>query len=171
MGSGSLSRSGRARVSSSQPRPLPHDPDVEVDEGADGSPIAVHLTPKFIGLVALGGAAGSIARHGIERLLGTPEGLPVGTLAVNLVGAFALGALLEGLGTRGSDVGHRRAARLLVGTGFLGGFTTYSALAVETDGLLRDGRIALALGYVLTTVVVGLLASLAGVLCARVAAR
>ena len=158
-------------MTSSHQRPLPHDPDLEVDEGSDGTPIAVHLTPIFIALVALGGAAGSIARHGVERLLDTTAGLPVGTLAVNLVGAFALGVLLEGLATRGSDVGHRRAARLLVGTGFLGGFTTYSALAVEADGLLRDGRVALALVYVLTTVVVGLLASLAGVLCARTASR
>lgn len=156
---------------SSRPRPLPHDPDLEVDEGSDGTPIAVHLTPAFIALVALGGAAGSIARHGVERMLGSSNGLPVGTLVVNLVGAFALGALLEGLATRGSDVGHRRAARLLFGTGFLGGFTTYSALAVETDGLLREGRVELALVYVLTTVVIGLLASLAGVLCARTVAR
>ena len=156
-------------MSLSHPRPLPHDPDLEVDEGSDGAPVAAHLTPTFIALVALGGAAGSLARHGVERMLGTSNGLPVGTLAVNLVGAFALGALLEGLATRGSDVGHRRAARLLVGTGFLGGFTTYSALAVETDGLLHDGRVALALVYALTTVSVGLLASLAGVLCARTA--
>lgn len=158
-------------MTSYRPRPLPHDPDLEVDEGSDGTPIAVHLTPTFIALVALGGAAGSIARHGVERMLGTSDGLPVGTLVVNLVGAFALGALLEGLATRGSDVGHRRAARLLFGTGFLGGFTTYSALAVETDGLIREGRVELALVYVLTTVVIGLLASLAGVLCARTVAR
>jgi len=158
-------------VTSSHPRPLPHDPDLEVDEGSDGTPVAVHLTPTFIALVALGGAAGSLARHGVELLLGTSDGLPVGTLAVNLVGAFALGALLEGLVTRGSDVGRRRAARLLVGTGFLGGFTTYSALAVEADGLVRDGRLGLALGYVLTTVVVGLMASLAGILTARRMAR
>ena len=158
-------------MTSSHPRPLPHDPDLEVDEGSDGTPVAVHLTPTFIALVALGGAAGSLARHGVELLLGTSDGLPVGTLAVNLVGAFALGALLEGLVTRGSDVGRRRAARLLAGTGFLGGFTTYSALAVEADGLVRDGRIGLALGYVLVTVVVGLMASLAGVLTARRMAR
>ena len=158
-------------MTSSHPRPLPHDPDLEVDEGSDGAPVAVHLTPTFIALVALGGAAGSLARHGVELLLGTSDGLPVGTLAVNLVGAFALGALLEGLVTRGSDVGRRRAARLLVGTGFLGGFTTHSALAVEADGLVRAGRIGLALGYVLTTVVVGLMASLAGILTARRMAR
>lgn len=142
-----------------------------MDEGSDGSPIAVHLTPAFILLVAVGGAAGSIARHGVELWLGPSDGLPVGTLTVNLAGAFALGVLLEGLATRGSDGGHRRAGRLLFGTGFLGGFTTYSALAVEADGLLRDGRGTLALIYMLTTVMVGLLASLAGVLCARTAAR
>jgi CrcB protein len=122
-------------------------------------------------LVAAGGAAGSIARYGVERLLGTSDGLPVGTLTVNLTGAFLLGVLIEVLALRGSDAGHRRAARLLLGTGFLGGFTTYSALAVEADGLLRDGRAGLALAYVLATVVVGLLASLAGVLAARKAAR
>jgi CrcB protein len=153
-----------------RPRPLPHHPDLEADEGSDGTPVAVHLTPTFIALVALGGAAGSLVRHGVERLLGTSDGLPVGTLTVNLVGAFLLGVLLEWLATRGSDVGRRRAARLLVGTGFLGGFTTYSALAVEADGLLRDGQVTLALVYVLTTVAVGLLASLAGVLSARAAA-
>ena len=157
-------------MTSSRPRPLPHDPDLEVDEGSDGTPVAAHLKPAFIALVMLGGAAGSLARHGVEQLLGTSDGLPVGTLTVNLVGAFVLGVLLEWLATRGSDAGRRRAARLLVGTGFLGGFTTYSALAVEADGLVRDGRIALALAYVLTTVVVGLLASLAGILSARAAA-
>jgi CrcB protein len=154
------------------PRPLPHDPDLEVDERADGTPVAVHLTPMFIALVAVGGAAGSLARHGVDRWLGSPGGgLPVGTLTVNLVGAFALGVLMEWLAVRGSDVGHRRAARLLVGTGFLGGFTTYSALAVESDGLLRDGRVGLALAYVLTTVVVGLVMSVAGVVSARAVAR
>ena len=135
------------------------------------TPFHPHLTPTFIALVALGGAAGSLARHGVEILLGTSNGLPVGTLAINLVGAFTLGALLEWLARRGPDVDRRRKARLLLGTGFLGGFTTYSALAVESDGLLRDGRVGLALGYVLATVVVGLMASVAGILTARAATR
>jgi CrcB protein len=152
-------------------RPLPHDPDLDVDEDPSGEPLAVHLTPFFIGLVAVGGAFGSLARYGVERLVGTSNGLSVGTLTVNLVGAFALGVLLEWLALRGSDAAHRRAVRLLVGTGFLGGFTTYSALAVETDGLLRDGRIGLALAYALTTVVVGLGASVAGIVSARGVAR
>ncbi len=151
--------------------PLPRDPDLEVDEGPLGRPVPVHLRPAFIGLVALGGALGTLARFGVERLLGTSDGLPVGTLTVNLVGAFVLGALIEGLALRGSDAGRRRAARLLAGTGFLGGFTTYSALAVETDSLLRDGRVGLAVAYALTTVVAGLLLTLAGILSARAVTR
>ena len=152
-------------------RPLPHDPDLDVDERTDGTPVAVHLTPTFIALVAAGGAAGSLARLGVELLLGSGDGLPIGTLTVNLAGAFLLGVLIEMLALRGSDAGRRRAARLVLGTGFLGGFTTYSALAVEADGLVRDGRIVLALTYVLATVLAGLLASLAGVVTARAAAR
>ena len=84
------------------------------------------------------------------------------------MGAFALGVLLEWLAVHGSDVSHRRAERLLLGTGFLGGFTTYSALAVESEGLLRDGRVGLAATYALGTVVV---ASLAGGMSARAVAR
>jgi CrcB protein len=161
-------------VTSSEPgreRSLPHDPDLEVDEDSSGEPLPVHLTPFFLALVAAGGTLGSLSRYGVEQLLGAPDGWPVGTLTVNLTGAFALGVLLEWLAVRGSDASHRRAGRLFLGTGFLGGFTTYSALAVETDGLLRDGRITLALTYALTTIVIGLLASLAGVIAARAAAR
>jgi CrcB protein len=152
-------------------RPLPHDPDLEVDESPTGTPIPVHLRPVFLALVAAGGAAGSLARHGADELIGFAGNLPVSTLTVNLVGAFALGVLIEWLAVRGSDVDHRRAERLLLGTGFLGGFTTYSALAVQADDLLRSGQTGLALAYVLATVVFGLLASIAGVVSARIGAR
>ena len=131
----------------------------------------MHLTPFFIGLVAVGGSFGSLARYGVEQLAGSSDGLPVGTLVVNLVGAFALGVLLEWLAVRGSHASYRRAVRLLFGTGFLGGFTTYSALAVETDGLFREGQVGLAVAYALATVVVGLAASLAGIVSARAVAR
>jgi fluoride exporter len=54
--------------------------------------------------------------------------LPLATLLINLAGAFLLGVLLERLGRARGEPQRRRLVRLLAGTGFLGGFTTYSAL-------------------------------------------
>ncbi|KAA1373592.1 fluoride efflux transporter FluC [Aeromicrobium fastidiosum] len=126
---------------------------------------------KLFWLVVAGGAAGSLARYGIGEWLNTGHDLPIGTLLVNVTGSFALGALLALLLGRGDDAGRLREARLLLGTGFLGGYTTYSALAVETDTLLRDGRIALGAAYAIGTVALGLLAALAGVVSGRAVAR
>ena len=86
---------------------------------------------------------------------------------MNVLGAFVLGALLEPLGGRGPDIGRRRALRLTLGTGFCGGFTTYSALANDTDGLLRAGSVGPALAYALGTVGLGLVASALGIAAAR----
>jgi CrcB protein len=118
-------------------------------------------------LVVLGGAAGSLARYGIGEWLNPGHELPVGTLLVNVTGSFALGALLAVLALRGDDSGARREARLLLGTGLLGGYTTYSALAVETETLLRDGRVALGTAYAIGSVVLGVLAAAAGASAGR----
>jgi CrcB protein len=122
----------------------------------------VHVQPRFILLVGLGGALGTLARYGAQLVVPHTWQLPWPTLIVNLVGAFLLGFLLEALVRRGRDDGGRRAMRLLIGTGFMGGFTTYSSLAVETSELLRDDRLLAAAGYGLVTLVVGLFASLLG---------
>lgn len=119
-----------------------------------------------VALVAVAGALGTLSRYGLGRAVGTLT-FPWTTLAINLAGSFALGVVVKGA----LEHGWSSTTSAALGTGFLGGFTTYSALAVETDGLLREGRVELALVYVLTTVVIGLLASLAGVLCARTVAR
>ena len=144
-------------------RPLPLDPDIETDENADGLPLAIHLNWRFVALVALGGACGTAARHLLGEAIGSTHGFPLGTFLINVVGAFALGILFETLARRGSDAGHRRRLRLLLGTGFLGGFTTYSALAVDADTLLRADRLDLALAYAVGTVAMGLVASVAGI--------
>ncbi|MET0448385.1 MAG: CrcB family protein [Aeromicrobium sp.] len=122
-------------------------------------------------LVAAGGAAGTLARHGIGEWLDPGHAFPVGTFAVNVTGSFLLGALLATLMLRGTDDGARRTARLLLGTGFLGGYTTYSALAVQTETLLRDDRVALGLTYALGSVAAGLAAALAGIAVGRAATR
>ena len=126
-----------------------------------------HLQGRLLVLVLLGGAAGTLARRAVGLAVPPVADLPLGTLVVNLVGAFVLGALLEHLAGRGRDEGRRRDLRLTFGTGFCGGFTTYSALAVDTDGLLRAGQVGPGLAYALGTVALGLVASALGVAAAR----
>lgn len=109
---------------------------------------------------------GTAGRYLLTEALPSWHGVPVATLGANLAGAFVLGTLVAALARRGPDEGLRRATRLLLGTGFLGGFTTYSSLAVETDALLRGGQAALGLTYALGTVVLGALAAAAGILLA-----
>ncbi|MEP6651384.1 MAG: CrcB family protein [Lapillicoccus sp.] len=122
-----------------------------------------HFTWAGVGLVFAGGVVGTAARYAVGELV-TPSGVrPAATFCVNVVGAFALGALLEALGRRGPDVGVRQRLRLLLGTGFLGAFTTYSTLAVDTDLLFREGYAWVAAGYAVATVVVGFLASMLGI--------
>ncbi|WP_235436841.1 fluoride efflux transporter FluC [Arthrobacter sp. RIT-PI-e] len=118
----------------------------------------------YLLLVFLGGSAGTLTRYSLAEVLPTPRGLPLGIFVINVVGAFALGLLLEALLRHGPDEGRRRALRLVLGTGFLGGFTTYSALTVDAALLLEGGRILEGIGYLLLTVVVGLGATTAGIL-------
>lgn len=146
---------------------IPDDPDVDVEDVPTGPPSPAHLRPALVLLVAVGGAAGSAARHGVQVAVGTIDRLPLGTLAVNVVGAFCLGLLLEWLARPGTEPRRHRNLRLLLGTGFLGGFTTYSAFALETERLVGGDEPALALSYVLATVAGGFATSVLGVATGR----
>ena len=128
------------------------------------------MTPLWL---ALAGGLGAGTRYLLDLWVRphVSSRLPWSTLLINVTGSFALGALLALLLGRGDDTGRLREARLLLGTGFLGGYTSYSALAVETETLLRDGRIALGAAYAIGTVALGLLAALAGVVSGRAVAR
>ncbi|MCW2751690.1 MAG: hypothetical protein JWR83_2800 [Aeromicrobium sp.] len=126
---------------------------------------------KSFWIVALGGAVGTLSRYGVDQGVQPDTLFPLATFLVNITGSFVLGALLAALVLRGDDRGHRRTTRLLLGTGFLGGYTTYSALAVETDTLLRTDHAVLGLTYAMATVIGGLLAAFAGIAAARAVAR
>lgn len=148
-----------------QPVPGTEAPD-DTDQGTLGEarvPRPVHLHPGFVLVVIAGGTFGALARYGLGSILPAPGGWPVPTLVINLTGAFLLGALLEALVRRGPDTGRRRLVRLLVGTGFLGAFTTYSTLAVEATALFNAGRSADAFIYVAASVVAGAAATVAGI--------
>jgi CrcB protein len=86
--------------------------------------------------VALFGALGAVARFRVDSAISGrfPSDFPYGTLVVNLTGAFALGVLV------GAAVPHREA--LVLGTGFMGGYTTFSTWMVESERLGEAGQIA-----------------------------
>ncbi|MEP7764832.1 CrcB family protein [Sanguibacter sp. 25GB23B1] len=126
----------------------------------------VHLDPVLVLIVAAGGTLGTAARYLLTTAVHPQAGWPVATLVENVVGAFVLGALLETLVRRGDETPGVRRVRLGAGTGFLGGFTTFSSLAIETERLLVDGAVGTAVGYVSVSLVLGFLACLAGVVLA-----
>ena len=117
-------------------------------------------------IVAAGGAVGASLRHltgfAAMRLLGV--NFPWGTLAVNIVGSFAMGVFIELLARR---FGASNELRLFVATGLLGGFTTFSAFSLDVAVLWERGAMATAAGYVLASVVGAILALFAGLWVAR----
>jgi fluoride exporter len=111
-------------------------------------------------LAALGGALGSLARWTIAQALPRSSGnWPWATLTVNLAGCLLIGVLLAVLAARRPDDEHLRT---FLGTGVLGGFTTFSAFAVEVADLLRAGAPVIAAGYVAVSVIGGLIAVAVG---------
>ena len=107
----------------------------------------IHLHWRYLGLVAAGGAVGTALREALSLVIPPAGGIDLVVLGINIVGAFALGVLLERLARRGADEGRRRTARLLLGTGVLGGFTTYSTLATDASTLIAGNQAWLAIAY------------------------
>lgn len=122
-----------------------------------------------LAVVAAGGALGALARHGLEVAWPVPAGgFPWVTLAVNVAGCAALGTVMELLARLAAP---HRLLRPFLGTGLLGGFTTFSMYAVETRELLAAGRPGLAAAYVVGTLVGALAAVWAGIMGVRVVRR
>lgn len=117
-----------------------------------------------VAAVLLGGFAGGAARYATVRAWPTgSSGFPWSTLAVNLAGAAVLGALVVLAGT----VWRSRYARPLLGTGFCGALTTFSAVVVDVDRLLARGEPGVALGYLAASALGGLVAAFVGIITAR----
>ena len=125
------------------------------------SPSAAGRTPSVtasLALVTAGGCAGTLVRAALERAWpASPGHLPVTTLALNIVGALALGLLLGALGES-----HPRL-RLALGTGVLGGLTTHSTFILESHRLLTPGgdggHPVLGTAYLVGSMVAGLVAA------------
>lgn len=121
--------------------------------------------PHVLLVVALGGGLGALARYGFALWLPTqPDGFPVATFAVNVIGCAAMGVLMV-LVTE-VWVAHR-LLRPFLGVGVLGGFTTFSTYSAEIRTLLESGAVGMGLGYLGATMVTCLAAVVAGMAGAR----
>lgn len=104
-------------------------------------------------LVGSGGFIGSILRYLLSMLVQPSSTFPYGTLIVNIIGCFIIGLLSQMAEARGLFTAESRA---FIFTGFLGGFTTFSAFGNETFNLWRDGESLLALANIAGHLLLGL---------------
>ena len=117
------------------------------------------------GYVALGGAVGSVARYAVAVMVpARPGALPGGTLLVNVSGSILLGFLMRyGL----ESVSASPETRLLLVTGFCGGYTTFSAFSYETARLLEDGHWTRGAAYIAASVTLSIAGTFVGFAIAR----
>ena len=117
-------------------------------------------------LVAVGGALGSVLRYlaalAGARFLG--PNWPYGTFFVNITGSFLMGVAIELIARRFNA---SNELRLFVATGILGGYTTFSSFSLDASALFERGGLTDALTYVLTSVLLGILALFAGLALVR----
>jgi CrcB protein len=114
----------------------------------------------ILSAVFLGGVLGGLARYAVTSVWVTrAEGLPWATFAVNTGGAFLLSLLVVLLAEMWAP---RRYLRPLLGTGFLGAFTTFSSVVVAADQLFAHGHVAAAAGYLAGSVLAALAAAALG---------
>ena len=111
--------------------------------------------------VAIGGAMGSVLRFLVSKVVQEKAGIefPLGTLVVNVVGAFLIGLFFAYLVEKMSVPA---SARAMLITGFLGGFTTFSTFSYESVNLLQEGEMTKLLLYIGGTNVVGIAMTLLG---------
>lgn len=120
---------------------------------------------KFILLVGIGGGVGSIARYLISQAIESRvlTSFPYGTFTVNVIGCFIIGVIYA-LSTRGAVVPEWR---ILLATGFCGGFTTFSSFSYETLTLIQEGQVFNPLMYLGASILLGLFAAYLGILLIR----
>lgn len=109
--------------------------------------------------IGLAGMAGAITRVVLGQLIHSELGFPVATLTVNIVGTFILCFIVAGALRK---ISANRQLYDAVTTGFLGSFTTFSAMSMETVLLVEGGQLAMAIVYVALSMIGGLVAGVSG---------
>lgn len=155
----------------------PDDPDRAGTDSAAAGDVATGRSPRgpqhrptwqrpgLLAAVATGGVLGACGRYEVGLALPTRHGsFPVATFIVNISGSFVLGVLLTLMIERWRP---NEYVRPFVATGIIGAYTTWSTFVAEADTLVKNGHIAMAVGYVAASLSAGLLALYAGILLGR----
>ncbi|HVY18998.1 MAG TPA: fluoride efflux transporter CrcB [Bauldia sp.] len=121
-------------------------------------------------LVFIGGGIGSVFRHGVNLGVGRVFAgtFPLATFLINVAGSFAMGLVAAWLAFR-TELGWSQHVRLLLTTGFLGGFTTFSTFSLDAAFLIERDEYMAAAAYVLLSVGLGLAGLFAGLWLVRAA--
>jgi len=115
--------------------------------------------------IAIGGAAGTVSRYLLGGVVqrASAAAFPVGTVAVNVIGCFLIGVLVQ-------HYMHLQTSpiiRAVLITGFCGGFTTFSAFGIETTGLIEGGAYGKAAAYIVMSVSLSILATFGGMAASK----
>ncbi len=119
-----------------------------------------------LALLAVAGAIGTLARYGLSVCIkhAFPSAFPWPTFTVNMLGCFLFGLVVALFDARADWNPH---TKLVLLTGFMGAFTTFSTFAFETSALAREGQLSLAIANVVSQNVIGVLALFLGVIAGR----
>ncbi|WP_341718727.1 fluoride efflux transporter CrcB [Micromonospora sp. FIMYZ51] len=149
-----------------QPERPPIDPDVDLGIARQRAELRVGST-SLLAAIAVGGAVGALARHGLAVALPhPPAGFPWATFAVNVSGCLLIGVLMVLI----TELWRApRLVRPFLGVGVLGGYTTFSTYAVEVQQAVAAGAARTALLYLAGTLVAALVAVRLGLTLTRLA--
>lgn len=122
---------------------------------------------RILFLVGFGSCVCGIARYLSQQYVQKkfPSSIPFGTLSVNIIGCFLIG-IIYAIAGKGNILSPEM--RLLLATGFCGGFTTFSSFAYENIALLKDGEIFYTAAYVAMSVIIGFVAVYIGILFIKI---
>jgi len=141
----------------------PIDADIDSHRREPRAPWAV------LGVIAAGGATGSMARYGLTVVVpARPGAFPWATFAINVTGCLLIGVLMVLIAEVWAA---HRLLRPFLGTGLLGGFTTFSTYTVDVQQLVAAGAARIALAYLAGTLAAALVAVYGGITATRLATR